>query len=75
MEPYKTSDTPLAAYLYMKGMNVLTAMQSPSDPQRKDFVFVDTPEREEYVKEYRDSGISEYRKAYKELIRMVREEQ
>lgn len=52
LEPYKTSDTPLAAYLKMKGMTLLTTRQDPNDFKRQIFVFVDTLDRPTYEQEF-----------------------
>lgn len=52
LEPYKTSDTPFAAYLHMKGMRILTTVKDPNDHKRKIYVFVDEPLRPQYEEEF-----------------------
>lgn len=39
--PYKTSDTPLAAYLNLRGIILLTTRPDPNDRKRQIYVFVD----------------------------------
>lgn len=51
-KPYKTSDLPLAAYLFSKGMTILGTVHSKTDGKRKYFVFVDHPQRDEWVEEF-----------------------
>jgi len=41
IEPYKTSDTPLAAYLHLRGIILLTTRPDPNDRKRQIYVFVD----------------------------------
>ena len=48
---YKTADICLASYLYVRGM-VLNDI-TPTSTSRMLFEFVDCPERESYVKEFR----------------------
>jgi hypothetical protein len=43
IEPYKTSDTPLAAYLHLRGIILLTTRPDPNDRKRQIYVFVDEP--------------------------------
>ena len=52
IEPYKTSDTPFAAYLYLKGMHLLDTLPHKTDPHRREFLFVDCPERPEYERQF-----------------------
>lgn len=54
VSPFKTSDTPLAAFLHFKGMTVMTTVDDPNDPKRRVFVFMDEPERETYVQMWKD---------------------
>lgn len=39
-EPYKTSDTPYAAYLHYSGYRLITSQQDPNDYKREVLVFV-----------------------------------
>lgn len=54
IEPYQISDTPLAAYLYMRGMTLLTTVPDKADWKRKVYVFVDDPNRELFVEEFKN---------------------
>lgn len=39
-EPYKTSDTPYAAFLHYSGYRIVTSQQDPNDYKREVLVFV-----------------------------------
>lgn len=54
LEPYRTSDLPLAGYLHYRGMAILTTRDDPNDQKREIFVFIDTPERTQYESDWRD---------------------
>lgn len=54
LNPYQTSDTPLAAYLLMKGMVVLATVPDKHDSKRRIYVFVDEPERDRYEAEFKE---------------------
>lgn len=56
LAPYTTSDTPLAAYLHMRGLALLSTIQDKNDAKRKVFIFVDEPERPRYEQEFRDDS-------------------
>lgn len=53
-DPYTTSDTPLAAYLQMRGMTCMGTMQDKNDSRRRVFIFIDEPERPKYEQQFRD---------------------
>lgn len=66
VEPYKTSDTPFAAYLYMNGMQILTVVPDPNDYKRLVFVFLDEDDRPLLEDKFKaDDG--EFKKYYKSL--------
>ncbi len=75
---YKTSDLPLAGYLYYKGMKILGTVQSKNDENRKFFVFIDGPLRDQLVEEFvtGDDMVSAngYFKATREVRRYLYEE-
>ena len=50
-EYYKTSGFYLAAFLYTKGLE-LVSIDKISHPGRSNFVFVDSPERETFVQAF-----------------------
>lgn len=54
LAPYTTSNTPLAAYMLMRGLALLSTVQDKNDSNRRVFVFVDEPERPRYEQEFLD---------------------
>lgn len=76
---YKTSDSALASYLVTKGMKVLGTVPHSRDPRRLVFVFVDHPERDEYVEEYLTGNdmvsASYYARTYKVIKKLIHEHQ
>ena len=76
LEPYVTSNTPLAAYLHMKGMVFLHVMPEKDNPRRLQIVFMDEPERPRYVQEWLDDdgGFYSYHRARKIIDRLIMEE-
>lgn len=74
LEPFMTSDTPLAAYLHMKGMVVLSTKPDPEDPKRRiAFIFLDEPERTVYVDEWFtvDRHFADFYRSLRELQRLI----
>lgn len=55
LEPYKTSDFPLAAFLYMKGLAIVTVTPDPNNDSRKIFVFLDIDKRPLLEVEFADN--------------------
>lgn len=76
-EPYKTSDTPYAAYLHYKGHKLITTRQDPNDYKREVMVFVMSDEIPELEKEWRfgqaTGDLKLYYRSYKIVSRMVNE--
>lgn len=72
VKAYKTSDLPLAAYLYLKGMTILGTVKDKHDQKRKLFVFVDTPERDSWVDEFVTGNDTVSAKVYFKATREVR---
>lgn len=77
IKPYKTSDTPFAAFLHYSGLKPLVMRPDPNDYKRLVFVFVrseDIPDLE-YQYRYSDPQVSlkKYYKSYKIVTRMVNE--
>lgn len=76
-KPYKTSDTPFAAYLHYHGLKPLVMRPDPNDHKRLIFVFVDSEIIPELEKHYRntdpDVKLKKYYKSYKIVTRMVAE--
>ena len=53
IKPYKTSDTPFAAYLHYLGYKLVTSVQDPNDYKREVLVFVNDDKVPELEKEWR----------------------
>jgi hypothetical protein len=53
IKPYKTSDTPFAAYLHYLGYKLVTSVQDPNDYKREVLVFVFDDKVPELEKEWR----------------------
>lgn len=51
-EPYRTSDTPFAAYLHYHKHVLVTLRDDPNDVRRKVYVFVQLPETKSLEEEY-----------------------
>lgn len=54
LEPFKTSDTPFAAYCNLRGMILLTTRPDPNDRKRQIYVFVDDPIRHTLEAEFHE---------------------
>ena len=54
LEPFKTSDTPFAAYCHLRGLILLTTRPDPNDRKRQIYVFVDDPIRPTLEAEFHD---------------------
>lgn len=76
-KPYKTSDTPYAAYLHYHGKIPLVMRPDPNDYKRLVFVFVHSAEIPTLEDEYRSGDplvqLKKYHKSYKIVTRMVNE--
>lgn len=75
--PYKTSDTPYAAYLHYMGLKPLVMRPDPNDFKRLVFVFVFNDNIPAYEDLYRSGdpqvSLKKYYKSYKIVTRMVAE--
>lgn len=76
-EPYKTSDTPYAAFLHYMGHKIVTTRQDPNDYKREVIVFVledDIPTLEELWRSGRAEGdLKRYHRSLKIVNRFVAE--
>ncbi len=76
-KPYKTSDTPYAAYLHYMGYTPLVMRPDPNDYKRLVFVFVFDEPIKALEDEYRNGDplvqLKKYHKSYKIVTRMVNE--
>lgn len=71
MEPYKTSDQDLAAYLMLKGMKIVDTAPSEK-PNRQNYIFVDEQFRDDLVQEFLSGRDSVSASAYARARRAVR---
>lgn len=73
LQPFRTSDLPLAAYLYMKGLAIVTVTPDPVNDRRKIFVFLDVPERIVYEQEFlnNEGNYKDYFHAVKAVRRQL----
>jgi hypothetical protein len=65
IEPFKTSDTSLAAYLHFMGMKALAMRIDPNDTKRLIFVFLDEPERPEYERDFLYGDAKQFLRYYR----------
>lgn len=77
IEPYKTSDTPFAAYLHFRGHKVIGTRQDPNDYKREVVVFILTDEIADLEKEWRlgkaQGDLKKYHRSLKIVNRHVNE--
>ena len=67
-EPYKTSDTPYAAFLHYSGHRLITSQQDPNDYKREVVVFVFSDEIAELEKEWRlGKAAGDFKKYHRSL--------
>jgi len=67
-EPYKTSDTPYAAFLHYSGYRIITSQQDPNDYKREVLVFMFDDRIPELEKEWRLSkAIGDLKKFHRSL--------
>jgi hypothetical protein len=71
MEPIKTSDTSLAAYLHYKGHTLVGLMQDPNDAHRKVYVFIQKDDTGDVEEEYFENEITVHPKLYYKSIRIM----
>lgn len=77
MEPYKTSDTPYAAFLHYSGHKILGTRQDPNDYKREVLIFIYAPEIDELEAEWRSGravgDLRRYQRSLKIVNRVVNE--
>lgn len=75
--PYKTSDSPYAAYLHYMGHKLVTTRQDPNDYKREVLVFIYSDEIPKLEQEWRygraTGDLKKYYRSYKIISRMVKE--
>jgi len=77
LEPYRTSDTPYAAYLHYKGHKLVTTTQDPNDYKREIMLFIMDDDIAKLEQEWRfgeaTGDLKKYYRSYKIVSRMVNE--
>jgi len=77
IEPYRTSDTPFAAFLHLNGFNVVGTRQDPNDYKREVLYFVDTQEVHELEQLWRfgkaSGDLKKFHRSLKIINRTVNE--
>lgn len=70
-KPYRTSDTPFAAYLHYLGYKLVTSVQDPNDYKREVLVFVFDEKAPELEKEWRLGDAKGDLKKYHRSLKIV----
>lgn len=70
-DPYKTSDTPFAAFLHMNGNRLITSQQDPNDYKREVVVFVFSEEIAELEQAWRLGSATGDLKKYHRSLKIV----
>ena len=77
LEPYKTSDTPYAAYLHYSGIQLVGTKQDPNDYKREVIVFIFTDTIPKLEQEWRNGeavgDLKKYHRSLKIVNRQVNE--
>lgn len=69
--PYKTSDTPYAAYLHYTGHKMITSQQDPNDYKREVVVFMFEDDIPELEQEWRVGGAEGDLKRFHRSLKIV----
>jgi hypothetical protein len=70
-EPYKTSDTPFAAFLYINGHKVVTSRQDPNDYKREVLIFVKDDDVEILERQWRMNSVDGDLKAFHRALKII----
>lgn len=70
-QPYRTSDTPYAAFLHLSGVKLITSTQDPNDYKREVLVFLFEYKIPELEKEWRLGEASGDLKSYHRSLKIV----
>ncbi len=77
LEPYKTSDTPYAAFLHYSGHKIVGSKQDPNDYKREVIIFIAHPEIDALEAEWRtnkaEGDLKKYQRSLKIVNRVVNE--
>lgn len=76
-KPYKTSDTPYAAFLHYSGYRLITSVQDPNDYKREVVVFILDDEIPQLEKEWQAGkavgDLKKYHRSLKIVNRFINE--
>jgi hypothetical protein len=70
-EPYKTSDTPFAAFLHFTGRRILGTIQDPNDYKREVVVFLFDDMLDDLEKQWQQGKASGDLKKYHKSLKIV----
>lgn len=77
LEPYKTSDTPFAAYIHYSGHKLVGSRQDPNDYKREVCIFIYSEEIPKLEQEWRfgkaTGDLKKYHRSLKIVNRFVNE--
>lgn len=77
LEPYKTSDTPFAAFLHFSGKKLVGSVQDPNDYKREVCVFIFSDDIAKLEQEWRygkaQGDLKRYHRSLKIVNRFVNE--
>lgn len=77
LEPYKTSDTPYAAFLHYSGHKLVGSVQDPNDYKREVCVFIYSEEIPQLEQQWRfgkaEGDLKKYHRSLKIVNRFVNE--
>lgn len=71
LEPYKTSDTPYAAFLHYSGHKLVGSVQDPNDFKREVCVFIYSEEIPKLEQSWRFGGVMGDLKKYHRSLKIV----
>ena len=76
-EPYRTSDTPFAAYLHFMGNRIVGSVQDPNDYKREVLVFIYTEDIPPLEQDWRfgkaEGDLKKFHRSLKTVNRYVNE--
>lgn len=68
LEPYKTSDTPFAAFLHYSGNKLIGSVQDPNDYKREVMLFISTDEVKQLEADWRlGKAVGDFKKYHRSL--------
>lgn len=71
LEPYRTSDTPYAAFLHYSGHKIIGSKQDPNDYKREVLIFILRDDIEDLENEWRSGRATGDLKRYHRSLKIV----